>query len=395
MQNKNLNPNNVSILSLKKYYHRQTGAGSSKGYKNEVYGIEFEQEHTESVDIQSIPSFKTEFDNSLRGSYPYEFVLRSPKKHREVLKHSKKLFDKIKNTYTHSPRASTHIHINCCDLTYRNTMNLYALLILFENCLLSITEESRQENQFCLSTCKADHTLFSIISTINQKNSILTYFDHSSHRYTAINPFSLTSFGSIEVRAFESTCDINKVDLWLSILSEIYNSNLNFKTYTSLLKFITQKEQSMENVLKEISPSLYRECKKKKVDIEEKIFDTHFYVLKLLEALMNNTYHIPDYVYDLERPEERNRLTVEDSVNYLRTAARERNLTLNDLILAGFMREEDYDEIASIRSFYFEATRQQNNIRLLRNIKAFYNMTSNRNKVVKKLSERLIELILS
>lgn len=190
------------------------------------FGLEIE---TEGLDPYTIPKFsfwKTDKDNSLRGPFPIEYVLKAPLKFEQIddalqefeikLAGAKAQFD------TESFTTSTHVHINMLNENLLTMANFLAVYILTENLLKKYAGPTRESNLFCLPICDAERNFNHILELIRnvQKRSFSNIaYTPDTCKYAALNLSSINKFGSFEVRLLRGTTNRKLIKEWVSILN--------------------------------------------------------------------------------------------------------------------------------------------------------------------------------
>lgn len=207
-------------------------------FRNKVDGdvgleLEFEGKNLPVVEDEF---WKSTNDGSLRGGI--EYVLRSPVKLEHLDKSLEYLFrkldvTKIRETY----RAGIHTHINIRKLTPIQVINFFVLYSIFEEVILSLCNESRRNNLFCLSNTVANGYVDEIIGIV--KSGKVANFNTDVIRYSSMNLKPVPVYGSVEFRALESTTDVNKILFWSTVLVQLRDKAKEFDTPLQIMEMVS------------------------------------------------------------------------------------------------------------------------------------------------------------
>lgn len=180
-------------------------------------GIEIELEATNSFPT-SVPFWKAEIDNSLRGNN-MEYILKEPRKIEDVpslLDGLQKELEGYGTKLKYTERAGVHVHVNVQDHTVEEVVRFALLYYCFEEVLTKYCGPDREGNHFCLRVKDAQAPLF-VIEQMTTASKIGKFSDNM-FRYAALNFCSLFRFGSLEFRAMETQPDFSKINEWCQIL---------------------------------------------------------------------------------------------------------------------------------------------------------------------------------
>lgn len=184
-------------------------------------GIEIEVEG-ENLRMIDSPTWKTEDDGSLRGSYPEqrsEYVLKRPIAIRNVRESVDELVEHQKDAeLKFSFRCSVHVHINVSELTESQFLAFLYLSILLEEPLMNFCGEGRKANRFCLRIADAEGYLEDLIPVFQHGHAALARINPNNLRYAAINIASVPKYGSLEFRGMRGTLDPNLITTWAQTL---------------------------------------------------------------------------------------------------------------------------------------------------------------------------------
>jgi hypothetical protein len=159
--------------------------------------------------------FTVTTDNSLRNQ-GYEFV--SMPAARDVLETGfKKLHTELKFFPEHDPfsvRTSTHVHVNCLELTDDEVKTMVLLYALFEDFFFMMVKPNRKDNIHCVP-------LTFTPLPMHYKKNLHTYIKVWS-KYTALNLKRLTDLGTVEFRHLHGTNDPKELSDWLMVLENLW-----------------------------------------------------------------------------------------------------------------------------------------------------------------------------
>lgn len=164
-------------------------------------------------------------DHSLRN-FGVEYVFKEPYS-LSTSRLALLLFEsKVKDIpfLTKTPGTSVHVHLNFLDQEFVTLGNFVTLWILFENILVNYSGETRRSNLFALPTRCAEGVYKTFTNLFRKVElgdyNVLRIADEQA-KYGAINPCTLWKYGSIEIRSFRGTTDVDQIYLWLKILQRM------------------------------------------------------------------------------------------------------------------------------------------------------------------------------
>jgi hypothetical protein len=196
-----------------------------KRYDGEI-GLEIETETKKEYVPSEFKYWTTHRDGSLRD-FGQEYVLRQPLKFKDELPVALEEFkEKTKDIkfIKDSISTSVHVHLNMMNETFKTMGNFLTVYSLVENLLIRYSGPDRLSNLFCLPMCDAEMTYRNICTMMNHissKNYKGLYFNEGHNKYGALNLASFGTYGSLEVRSYRGTTDINEIYDWVGILYSI------------------------------------------------------------------------------------------------------------------------------------------------------------------------------
>lgn len=128
-----------------------------------------------------------------------------------------------------SPSTSVHVHLNVLNMTMTQLVNFVVLYSLFENLLIEFSGPTRRSNLFALPLRTCDKTLSGFIRAVVAFNAgACDAFPYSENewKYSAINFCPIMKHGSIEIRSFRGTTDVNEIGSWIRILKKLYDISM-------------------------------------------------------------------------------------------------------------------------------------------------------------------------
>lgn len=198
-------------------------------------------------------------EGSIRG---YELVLGNPSSGVGTINalnvlESSMPSDRFSDAFAET--TSTHVHINCLDMTIPQMLNFIILSIMFEKVLYNYVEPHRNKNHFCLPITDAKDVLKRINTFITSyrarpsaaRGHMERLFSQSSCKYAGINLSSLVRYGTLEFRMHHGTCDFDAIVRWLNILLSIREYAVGEgREPTNILE--TKKEVGISTIFTEV-----------------------------------------------------------------------------------------------------------------------------------------------
>lgn len=194
------------------------GLGSS--YSKEkvpLFGVECEIESIRAY--TEIEGILIKEDNSLRNS-GREFVWERP----YSLERSVSMFTQLHREGLRfvnpddkfSERTSTHVHLNCRNLTPEQTKTLILLYAIYEEIFFAYVDPSRRDNIHCVALTETH------LPMIYKELDFIRWVS-AWHKYTALNLKRLVDLGTVEFRHLEGTDSPEKLKNWLITLGELWS----------------------------------------------------------------------------------------------------------------------------------------------------------------------------
>ncbi|WP_373088634.1 amidoligase family protein [Zhongshania sp.] len=198
-------------------------------------GIELEFEDVpQPENFEDILYFwKYDVDDSLRGDYPTELILRHPLAGVDVITALEQISSAVSSgemeTPTINERTSTHVHIDVRDLSGKQLLRFLLLSFMCEEFLQNFCADYRRNNLYCIPAYNCgdlrDRASCSIPVTGDLSDDFLPHALHSVasryRKYSGINFRTAASYGSLEFRHLEATYDKDRLLLWINLLQSL------------------------------------------------------------------------------------------------------------------------------------------------------------------------------
>lgn len=204
--------------------------------KNTIGDIGIEIEVEGELLPPAVGLWRRERDNSLRGADTAEYVLTKPVPVNNVARELAILKDAFKaygSIFNESPRAGVHVHVNVCDLTFKQVITMVCAYIILEEFFIRFCDKSRDGNLFCLPSYSASALLSQIRKTCEKDDVHIMNTDDI--RYASINVNSLFKYGSVEFRSLESTYNFDKIEKWCKMLYQLKLAAQKYDSPSDLL----------------------------------------------------------------------------------------------------------------------------------------------------------------
>jgi len=182
-----------------------------------LIGVEIEVEGTNLPRDMTRTGWTIHQDGSLRGESA-EYVFSKPVDYERANKILDKFAEKIATAtdISMSYRTSVHVHVNVRDMTFTQIYNMILLYTLYEDQFGQLAGDHRIGNLFCLRMKDAKGYLDALrkAAELGRWNNL-----NSQHlRYSACNPVSMFSHGTLEFRAMRGTTDTHLIRRWYTLL---------------------------------------------------------------------------------------------------------------------------------------------------------------------------------
>jgi hypothetical protein len=125
-------------------------------------------------------------------------------------------------------RTSVHVHVNALDLDTNQLIHFIKLYLMYEPALFRLHKEwNRYENIFCVPAMKSTAIQRGYLNLLYDLENEQLRDSYVSYKYSALNPNSLTRFGTLEFRHMGGCCDVDKIDRWINILLQLKSAAID------------------------------------------------------------------------------------------------------------------------------------------------------------------------
>lgn len=184
---------------------------------NLIVGLELEIEGWDVEEEASHRGFSFTSDGSLRGASIEAITKPTYSKFVPHLLEGFYLHFEVKQ-HNYSERCSTHVHVNCQNLTKHQLRNVCVLYQALERVLFAWIGEEREQNIFCIPWYQCNISNKFVYKFLSDSDSAVRRWQ----KYTALNLLPIREQGTIEFRHLEGTCDITRITAWLNIIGSIF-----------------------------------------------------------------------------------------------------------------------------------------------------------------------------
>jgi hypothetical protein len=224
---------------------------------NAIVGVEVEVENIRHV-VNIEAYWQAKQDNSLRNNgVEYVSIPLAVKQIEPAIKH---LYDALRknNTPDFSNRTSTHIHLNCRDMTQEQIYTMFLLYCIFERHFFKMVGTKRLNSIFCVPVFR---------SNLDNK-AVRTIYNLEPvwQKYCAINLLPLTSntlnpggYGTVEFRHLYGCADEKVVMEWIDNILALRKAAMEI-TLTDLSQMIQEMNtsSSYKSLYAQVFPEKYR-----------------------------------------------------------------------------------------------------------------------------------------
>lgn len=215
-------------------------------FDHDMYGVEVEVEYNAPPE-SNIPKAVQQFwtvvnDGSLRnygkiGDCAFEYRYTKPLNSFTSAVAVKQLCH-VLNTQTkeiyNSGRTSTHVHVNVCNITKLQIMNLITLSIIFDEFLVAQHHPFRSGNLFALRYVDAEWPVRYLTQAV--QGSRFRTFCSANYRYASVNLTSIASFGTIEFRAMDGELNSQRINQWVFCLHQLKRKASEYKNPREIIE---------------------------------------------------------------------------------------------------------------------------------------------------------------
>ena len=176
-----------------------------------LVGIEIECEGADNV-IKH-PQWAVTHDGSLQNGL--EYVLAKPLAGDTLSKAVHDLCGKF-TTEKFSQRCSTHIHIDVRGMSHVQRFNFITLYVMFEKVILSLVNEDRVGNLFCIPVFDSVATE-EVLGQLASNELSFEGLSLEEWKYAGMNLASVNKLGSLEFRSLHGTRNPEEILNWVDV----------------------------------------------------------------------------------------------------------------------------------------------------------------------------------
>lgn len=194
------------------------------------FGMEIELEETQPFRTEG---WRVDHDGTLRSN-GYEFISSGKQDQPTLIQNLAGLVAEIDGRYQITHRCSTHIHVDCTELSPYQTLSMLIGLIANDDTFFAFNED-RKQNNFCCPTF-GSASVFSAFYQVccrNQNKGDSGSADYISEeqrgdfsyncKYLSVNPMVLSTLGTLELRHFQPILDTAVASEIMGIITSVYN----------------------------------------------------------------------------------------------------------------------------------------------------------------------------
>lgn len=176
---------------------------------SELIGIEVEVENLVTVNTLN-RIWQQETDGSLRNdgaeyiTHPME-ARYAPAALNHLLK------EHLSEECCFSPRTSIHVHVNVHDISLPKVVDLILMYSIFERLFYRFTGRGRIKNIYCVPLIETD-----LLAGLAHHG-----LTENWEKYTGLNARPVFSYGTVEFRHMHGTFDVNKLCIWINIITKL------------------------------------------------------------------------------------------------------------------------------------------------------------------------------
>jgi len=121
-----------------------------------------------------------------------------------------------------SHRSSVHVHLNVLDLEMPQISKMLQLYLIMEKVLFNQHESwDRKNNLFCVPAYTSYRIQEVYKSAIDKLNTNEVPYRLLPHKYAALNPNCINTFGTLEFRHMGSSVDVEEIKKWVEVVLQM------------------------------------------------------------------------------------------------------------------------------------------------------------------------------
>ena len=203
-----------------------------------LFGLEIESEGIQRTGGLAPRLWQTKSDGSLRGDYRLECVTYplSGERLREAIRQYCANAQEASEPF--SWRCSSHIHMNCLNLTAKQVAALMLLTYATDNYFYAAGDDARR----CNYNCRPASLLLPMAEFLGElarcfhRGALQKAFrllggranGRGEPRYVGMNWWSLRKFGTVEFRHFPGTRDEEQLSRWIRMCGKLYAAAIKY-----------------------------------------------------------------------------------------------------------------------------------------------------------------------
>lgn len=199
----------------------------------------------------------------------------------------------------YSERCSVHVHFNVQPLEWEQLSSICLIYQTVERVLFKFIGSDRDQNIFCVPWSQCNLTC-NIIPNIKK-------YRHDAFRgwqkYTSLNLLPILDKGTIEFRHMHGTCDVDKIMMWIGIISKMFKYAMAHPTEKILMDIqymntISNYQAWMYLIFEELTP--YLQTVNYDVELAQGVVDTKLMFMNKEAENRNVNRDVAQMIRDLE-----------------------------------------------------------------------------------------------
>lgn len=198
--------------------------------------------------FESLTGWRRVIDGSLR-EVGNEFIFRAPSPKDQTVKKIKDFFTVFKETefIKDTPNTSNHVHIDFRNSTIRDVKAFILLWFILEEEILKYCGDEAHSNLYSIPIRYATDLLFGVKELFE---SYKFHIKTTRYRYSALNICSLSSLGTLEVRAFRDNLKEKELLCFIDFLDEFKSLTETLDIHDIMIIFNESGKQGLKDLFK-------------------------------------------------------------------------------------------------------------------------------------------------
>ena len=199
----------------------------------------------------------------------------------------------------YSERCSVHIHFNVQPLEWEHLSSICLIYQTVERVLFKFIGNDRDQNIFCVPWNQCNLTC-NIIPSIKKYKD---YAFRGWQKYTSLNLLPVLDKGTIEFRHMHGTCDVDKIMVWIGIISKMFKYAMTHPTEKILrdiqyMSTISNYQSWMSLIFEELTPNL--QTVNYDVELAQGVVDTKLMFMNKEVVNSNSFVRVEPLLQELE-----------------------------------------------------------------------------------------------